>query len=419
MTDDTIDDLLDELVPGVEPLPDWAGVLRRARRSRRRHVAAAIVVSAFVVVPTAVAVGGNILDWFHGKPAPPAVKQQFVKFDAQAQALAAFAAKNGFHRKAPLAIASKAHGVMALEVSGAKIYLWAAPERGGGACSLLQVLLAAGGSLYSSDCDPQAPLRRTFRYSTMGAQALRAGNLLTGRAIGASSVVVHLSNRSTLTLPVVEGFFVGVVPRRTHPIELDSMAGSKRLALLTFPGGTTQVDASERARLTRVSAAGSPLRLPPGNSRTAKLVARGYLPIVRVLAVRDGRRYLRLASAHGKPCYAIGPVAAAWPVATRLCGTAAAAYAGALYFPSYLAPILDFSTRGPTASGTNSHLVRVGGIAADDITRVVVKDREGRGLVWLPVKDNVYDSGATPLPDAAVQLAAEDAHGRVLATVPR
>jgi hypothetical protein len=35
------------------------------------------------------------------------------------------------------------------------------------------------------------------------------------------------------------------------------------------------------------------------------------------------------------------------------------------------------------------------------------------------VKDNVYDSGARPLPDAAVQLAAEDARGRVLATVPR
>lgn len=77
------------------------------------------------------------------------------------------------------------------------------------------------------------------------------------------------------------------------------------------------------------------------------------------------------------------------------------------------APILDFSIHGP------SHLVRVGGIAADGITRVVVKDREGRGLVWLPVRDNVYDSGAKPLPAAAVQLAAEDAKGRVLATVPR
>jgi len=413
MTDAMIDDLLDELVPAVEPLPDWAGVLRKARRSRRRHLAAAVIAVALIVVPTSLAVGGNVLDWFHGKPATPEVKQQFVKFDAQAQAFAKYSAKQGFHRRAPIAIASKAHGVIALKVKGAKIYLWAAPERGGGACSLTQVLLDTGHAFSSSTCDEQALSPRTLRYSTMGAQELDAGILLTGRAIGANSVVVHLSDRSTLRLPVVEGFFVGLIPRQTHPLEIDSFAGSKRLALFTYPGGTVQIGAVERALLTHVSAVGSPLDLPTGNPRTATLEARGFSAVARVLAVRDGRRYIRLTRAHGKPCYAIGPVAAAWPVASRLCGTASAAYVGATGFPSYLAPILDFSTHGP------SHLVRVGGIAADGITRVVVRDREGRGLAWLPVKDNVYDSGAKPLPDAAVQLAAEDARGRVLATVPR
>jgi hypothetical protein len=413
MTDAIIDDLLDELVPAVEPLPDWAGVVRRARRSRRRHVAIAVFATALIVVPTALAVGGNVLDWFHGKPATPEVKQQFVKFDAQMQAFAKFSAKQGFHRKAPIAIASKAHGVIALRVDGAKIYLWAAPERGGGACSLAQVMLDTGHTLSSSSCDEQALSPRTLRYSTMGAQELPAGNLLTGRAIGAGSVVVHLSDRSTLRLPVVEGFFVGLIPLHTHPLEIESFAGSKRLARFVYPGGTVQLGALERARLAHVSAVGSPLDLPASDPRTARLEARGFSAVVQVIAVRGGRRYIRLTRTNGRPCYAIGTVAAARPVATWLCGTASAAYVGATDFPSPVAPILDFSTHGP------SHLTRVGGIAADGIARVVVKDREGRGLVWLPVKDNVYDSGATPLPGAAVQLAAEDARGRVLATVPR
>ena len=413
MTDTMIDDLLDELVPGVEPLPDWAGVLRRARRSSRRHFAAAVFAVALILVPTAFAVGGNVLDWFHGKPATSAVKQQFVKFNAEMQALAKFSVRNGFRRKAPVAVAGKAHGVILLKAPGATIYLWAAPRRGGGACSLTQVELANGHAFSSSACDEGHPAPGTLTYGEMGGQELTAGNLLSGRAIGATTVVVHLSDHSTLRLPVVEGFFISLAPRHTHPLEIDSFAGSKRIALFTYPGGTTQVGAAERKQLTHVSAAGAPLLLPRGNARTAKLEARGFLPVAHVLAVRDGRRYIRLTRKHGSPCYAIGPVAAKWPVATRLCGTAAAAYVGATYFPSYLAPILDFSIHGP------SHLVRVGGIAADGITRVVVKDREGRGLVWLPVRDNVYDSGAKPLPAAAVQLAAEDAKGRVLATVPR
>lgn len=58
-------------------------------------------------------------------------------------------------------------------------------------------------------------------------------------------------------------------------------------------------------------------------------------------------------------------------------------------------------------------------IAADGVSRVVVKDREGRGLLWPPIRDNVYDSGTMPVPADAVQLDAQDAQGRTVVHIPR
>ena len=88
-------------------------------------------------------------------------------------------------------------------------------------------------------------------------------------------------------------------------------------------------------------------------------------------------------------------------------------------FPSADNPLLDMSTVGATSNNRTMRFFHVGGIAADGVARVVVKDREGRGLLWLPVRDNVYDSGTTPLPAGAVQLDAQDAKGQTVARVPR
>ena len=93
--------------------------------------------------------------------------------------------------------------------------------------------------------------------------------------------------------------------------------------------------------------------------------------------------------------------------------------AGTPRFPSVDNPLLDMSTVGATRNRQTMRYLYVGGIAADGVARVVVKDREGRGLLWLPVRDNVYDSGTMPVPASAVQLDAQDAQGRTVARVPR
>ena len=61
MTEARIDDLLDGLVPPFEPRPDgWDDVLARARGTRRRYVLAAAAAAALLIVPTAVALRGEI-----------------------------------------------------------------------------------------------------------------------------------------------------------------------------------------------------------------------------------------------------------------------------------------------------------------------------------------------------------------------
>jgi hypothetical protein len=93
--------------------------------------------------------------------------------------------------------------------------------------------------------------------------------------------------------------------------------------------------------------------------------------------------------------------------------------AGTPRFPSVDNPLLDMSTVGATRNRPRIRFLRVGGIAADGVARVVVKDREGRGLLWLPVRGNVYDSGTTPVPAGSTQLDAQDMSGHTVARVPR
>jgi hypothetical protein len=416
VSDAAIDDLLDDFVPPVQQLPDWHGVLRRARRSRRRHALLAVAIVALVVVPAALAVGGGVLDWFHGKPAPASVKQEFVQFNTQLERFAEMEAKDGFRREVPSAVAERAHGVIALRAAGMQIYLWAAPRRGGGACTLLQWGTGSGKlPMASTGCDATWPPAQPLSFSTMGGAALPAGNVVYGRAFrSVVSVVVELSNGARLKLPVVEGFFVGLMPKHTHPIQIESYrSAGNRVALVTSAGGTAALSAVERRALSRVSATGTMFPLPAGDIRTKRLVHGGYDPTLELLATRAGRRYFRLTNRGQRDCYAIGRTGLSWPLGKMSCRAVAPP------FPSPELPIADLSTFGASPRSPRLRLLHAGGIAADGVARIVVKDREGRGLVWLPVRGNVYDSGTMPLPRAAVQLQAQDARGTTLAQVPR
>lgn len=57
MNDAMLDDLLDDLVPKVDQLPDWPSVMQRARRGHRRRVALAIAVAVAAALAVAPALG--------------------------------------------------------------------------------------------------------------------------------------------------------------------------------------------------------------------------------------------------------------------------------------------------------------------------------------------------------------------------
>jgi hypothetical protein len=393
--------------------PPHRWLLLRARLSRRARVVMAVGLAGLVLVPAAVAVGGRLAGWFQGKPAPASIRQDFVKFNAQMQQMSAAEAKSGLARQAPQAIASRAHGVLALRTADGPVYMWAAPRRGGGICWLIQ-LAAAKGISYAS-CDQTWPPDQQLTFGTFGAIVYPSEQFIMGRAVGgAASVVVNLSNGTTTRLPVVEGLFMGAIPKHVHPLEVASYnaAGNRLTGFGTLAGGTAQLSPAERRTLSRVSAHGTPFPLPLHNRVVRHLIAGGYKPTAVLLATRGGRNYFRFPLTNGHSAFGTGRVGLPSVVGEIVGG-------GTVRFPSADNPLLDMSIVGATVGGHGMHFVHVGGIAADGVARVVVKDREGRGLLWLPVRDNVYDSGAKPLPAAAVQLDAQDAQGQTVARVPR
>ena len=211
-----------------------------------------------MVVPTAVALGGRIAGWFEGKPAPPAVRQDFVQFNA-AMTMSAYLARSGFARKTPQAVAARAHGVLALRTADGPVYLWAAPRRGGGSCWLLQL-----GSLTNAACDQTWPSSERLTFDTFGG-TLISGQFIYGRALGgAARVVVDLSDGERTTLPVAEGLFMGAIPKHVHALEVAAYdaSGKRLVAFGTLAGGTAPLSAPERRALSRVSARGKPYPLP-------------------------------------------------------------------------------------------------------------------------------------------------------------
>jgi len=207
-----LDRLLDELVP-ADGHEAWQDVLGRARRSRRRYLAAIALVAALVLAPTA----WGIAQAFQGTPAPPKVKAD-LRFGNK---MGAEIAKT-FGRKEPEAIASKAHGVIQVHTADGAIDLWAAPATDGGTCYLIAWQSGLGAT--SSSCVPATAASANAQggphnlvLSTGGDSAHRNYNIVNGYAYqGATTVRIRLSNGKTQTLPVVEGLFLGALHQSTH-----------------------------------------------------------------------------------------------------------------------------------------------------------------------------------------------------------
>jgi len=199
----------------VEPREAWQDVLARARRSRRRYVAALVVALALLLAPTAWA----IAQAFQGQPAPHSVKSFFQTSNEMNARIA-----KALGKAAPRAIVSKAHGVIQVKTADGPIDLWAAPARGGGTCTLVawepnpsHPQTAKSGTCYPATTNNAESSGHNLAWSSGGDYWHRNYNVVTGYAYGdATTVRLTLSTGHTKTLPVVEHLFLGLLRQSVH-----------------------------------------------------------------------------------------------------------------------------------------------------------------------------------------------------------
>ena len=131
MSENYLDDLFDQLVT-VEPRPAWNDVLARARRSRRRYGAVAVLVALFVLVPVAWAVDGAF-----NAPPPPQVQSAAAAWNRLVPQVVAHAEANGWpdpEQYGTTADLSKLHGLVQVQTPDSPLDVWGAPSSNGGLC---------------------------------------------------------------------------------------------------------------------------------------------------------------------------------------------------------------------------------------------------------------------------------------------
>jgi hypothetical protein len=214
MTESRIDELLDEFVPAFEPRSDgWEDVLARAHTTRRRYAVLGVAALALLLVPTAVALRGQIADLFQGTPAPPAVSTSFEANNKVAD----MATQKGFGEKFPHANVSQAHGLIEIQTADGPQDMWVAPNDQGGKCWFVDWANDApgpGGQFGFGGCDPFSPPSSDISWGSIWVYP--HPDLLTvyGHVfVPAARVAVRLVDGSALTLPVVEGRFLGSLPK--------------------------------------------------------------------------------------------------------------------------------------------------------------------------------------------------------------
>ena len=233
MSEAMIDDMLDALIPAVEQLPDWDGVLQRARRAHHRRVALFVAMAALVIVPAAYAV----VRAFEGTPGPPQIRAGFRSWNREASLVT----QRGFRVHVPHAIVASAHGVLQVQTSDGPLDLWAARSDAGGICWFVDYesdLRPHGPPAGGGSCDQGhgPPGRLTYELDwTIAHPTLET---LLGRVYtGASIVRITLSNGSTVSLPVVEGLYLASVPNHTRIRRADAFdAAGKKVASFSVPG---------------------------------------------------------------------------------------------------------------------------------------------------------------------------------------
>lgn len=208
---------LDRLVPRPVLEPDWDDVLARAetaaplRRDRRvwYALAAAALLTAILVNP-AFGLGGRLLDFFAGEPAPEPVKRQLARMNEVNRGIVI----DLLRQQGPGILADQARGLMQVASPVGPLPVWAAPTRAGGLCVFLSFGEVVGGRpIGSIYCN--RPAKRVDLSPDVGITQMRKQRvmLVAGWAKDAiASIELRFSDGSSLPVRMAERFYVAVLP---------------------------------------------------------------------------------------------------------------------------------------------------------------------------------------------------------------
>jgi hypothetical protein len=198
---------------------DWSDVLRRRqprRNSHRRVLLVAVAVVA-VSVPTAIAFGGEIRDFFFGTPAPPIIKGAFGEQNQMRQIMLRWQKAHGVHFPAmPQVDVAKAHGVIAVKTRDGLLFLWAAPASDGRQCWFIDFAAdqinhkhAIGGG----SCDAASPPPSKIGWGTEASVVHPKLTVFSGRVYVPATAVVATTGRTKRRVMVVDRYFLAAFPR--------------------------------------------------------------------------------------------------------------------------------------------------------------------------------------------------------------
>lgn len=214
----------------------YAEVMARVSPRRERHrmipasrsrVALVVVLGLLILVPTAFAVRGTVIDAFTGTPPTPTVTEQYSQLNALFDMSTADAAKRGFAQVAPHVDASKAHGLVQVQTSDGPEQLWSAPASDGSAC-LLAVFVAdaSSGQMW---CDSGKHLSNVSLSWEENVEHPTLETVVGFVYVNAATVTLTLADDSSVTAPVVEGAYLISLPHGmqvTH-IAADDASGNE------------------------------------------------------------------------------------------------------------------------------------------------------------------------------------------------
>jgi hypothetical protein len=200
---------------------DWNDVLRRQAPRRGKHFRPLLVAVAVAVVgvPTAIAFGGGIRNFFFGTPAPPIIRGAFGEGNQMRRMMQQWQKAHGVHFPAmPQVDVTKAHGVIAVKTHDGLLFLWAAPASEGRQCWFIDFAadqLNHRRAIGGGSCDGTSPPPSKINWSYGGSIVHPTLRVFSGRVYVPATAVVATTGDTKHRVMVVDRYFLAAFPRNT------------------------------------------------------------------------------------------------------------------------------------------------------------------------------------------------------------